>query len=37
VRFEACFLPDPMDGIFADAQSRRQLAATPVGGTVVGK
>src|SRR5215471_263180 len=25
-----------MDGVFADAQSRRQLATTPVGGTVAG-
>ena len=36
MRFEPGFFPDPMDSIFADAQSRRQLAATPVGGTIAG-
>src|SRR5215469_2150863 len=36
VRFETGFLPHPMDGVFADAQGRRQFAAAPMGGTVAG-
>ena len=36
VRFQAGFLPNPMHGVFADAQRGSQLAATPVRGSVAG-
>ena len=36
MRLEAGFLPNAMHGIFADAQCRGQLAATPVRGAVTG-
>jgi len=36
VGFETGFFPDPMHGVFAHFQSRRQFATTPMGGTVAG-
>jgi len=36
VRLQACFLPNAMHGIFADAQHRGQFAATLVRGPVAG-
>ena len=36
VRFQAGFLPNPMHGVFADAQRGSQLAATPVCRPVAG-
>ena len=36
VRLQAGFLPNPMHGIFADAQHGSQFAATPVRGPVAG-
>jgi len=32
--FQAGFFPDPMHGVFAHAQRRRQFAATPMRGTI---
>src|SRR5271169_5594688 len=36
VRFQTGLLPNPMHGVFADAQRGSQLAATPVRGPVAG-
>ena len=36
MRLQARFLPNPMHGVFADAQRGGQLAATPVRGPVAG-
>jgi hypothetical protein len=36
VGFETGFFPDPMHHVFADTQRGRQLAATPMGGSVAG-
>jgi hypothetical protein len=36
VRLQARFLPNPMHGVFADAQRGGQFAATPVRGPVAG-
>ena len=36
VRFQAGFLPNPMHGVFADAQRGSQLAATPVRRPIAG-
>src|SRR5215467_14276069 len=36
MRFETSFSPDPVHGVFADFQSVRQFAATPMRGPVAG-
>ena len=36
VRFQTGLLPNPMYGVFADAQRGSQLAATPVRGSIAG-